>query len=210
MLQKGYRLLTVVTFPTAVYAFVMAPYMIRFLFGPDYLDAVPVARILAVLILGYVAMPAGVIFLSTGRPEINARLGVVSAVLNIALSLALVPFIGIVGAAVANGLGRIYSCIEGVRICKKLFNADFPGKYCLSILGTSTLAALPVIIVSWTFSVTGSFLETFLALMVSACAFSLAYAILLLYTSVLSGDDRWMLRELLMKTPLNFLARFLR
>ncbi len=208
VLRKGCRLLAVVTFPAAVYSFVMAPYMIRFLFGPEYLDAVPVARILAVLILAYAAMPAGVIFLSTGRPDINARLGVISAILNIALSFVLVPSFGIQGAATANALGRIYSSVEGLRICKRLFNAPFPWRYCLWILGTSSLAVLPVMPVFWLFSVTGSFIETFLALMITACVFGLANAMLVLHLPVLDGDDRWMLRELLMKTPLRPLSRF--
>ncbi len=209
-LLKGYRLVALVTFPMAVYSFAMAPHMVRFLFGADYLDAVPAARVLALLVLAYVAMTAGVIFLSTGRPEINARLGVISAILNVVLSFVLIPFLGILGAAVANTIGRVYSSVERVRICKLLYGAAFPWAYCLRILVTSGLAALVVVPVSRAFPVTDTFFQTFLALAVTASAFSVAYGALVLCLPVLDGDDRWMLRELLTKTPLRPLSRFVR
>ena len=209
ILERGYRLLCVVTFPAAVYSFIMAPYMVRFLFGPDYLEAATPARILAILIVAWAAMPAGVMFMSTGKPEINARLGVVSAIMNVVLNVALIPFFGILGAATASVTSRAYACIEGIRICRRLFGVSFPWSYSARVLLLSTVSAAPILPAFWVWSVAGSFLQTLLVLILTGCIYSLFAGTLILKSSVLDAEDRRVIAELLGKTPLKPLCGFL-
>ncbi|MGB9617026.1 MAG: oligosaccharide flippase family protein, partial [Desulfomonilaceae bacterium] len=144
ILGKAYRLLIVIAAPASVYSFVMTPYMVRFLFGVDYFEAVTPSRILTILILAWALMPASVMFLSTGKPEINARLGVVSALLNIVLDVVLIPLLGIIGAAISNASSRLYGEVQGVRICVRLFGARFPWYYGAEVFALSVLCALPL------------------------------------------------------------------
>lgn len=206
ILVRGYRLLCVVTFPTAIYSFCMAPYMVRFLFGPDYLESVAVARILSMLVLVWAAMPAGVIFLSTGRPEINARLGVVSAVINVAMNFMLIPFFGIIGAAIASVTSRSYAALHGIIICRNLFSASFPWRYSVGILAISAVSAIPVLFSYWVWPVIGSFAQTFLALALTGPIYCVICAVLILKSSYLDGEDRRILANLVAKTPLKSLA----
>lgn len=199
ILDRGYRLLCLIAFPTGVYSFVMAPYMIRFLFGPDYLEAVMPARMLAILIIAWAAMPASVMFMSTGRPEINARLGIISAILNIVLNFSLIPLLGIIGAAVSSAVSRLYSEIEGIRICKKLFGASFPWGYAGRILVLSACPAVLILPVFWVLPVSGSFLQTLLILVVTGAIYGLCVAPLLLRSSLVSNEDRLVIEELLRK-----------
>lgn len=210
ILERGYRLLCLVTFPAAIYSFVMAPYMVRFLFGPDYLEAAVPARILSILILVWAAMPAGVLFLSTGRPEINARLGVVSAVINVALNFALIPFLGIFGAAIASVTSRSYAAFHGLRICRRLFGAAFPWGHSARIFLLSAVSIAPVLPAHWLWPVDGSFLGTFVVLAVTGLVYGLISAGLILRSSFLNAQDRKTLVDLIGKTPLKGLAPILK
>ncbi len=209
ILDRGYRLLCVVTFPAAVFSFVMAPYMVRFLFGPDYLEASTPARILSVLILAWAAMPAGVLFMSSGKPQINARLGVISAITNVTMNFALIPFFGIQGAAVASVTSRAYAAFAGVRICRTLYGAPFPWAFSAKALILSVLAVAPVIPAFWLWPVNGSFLQTLIVLSVTGGLYCLISAALILWSGILDGEDRRLLAQLMAKTPLKPLARIL-
>jgi O-antigen/teichoic acid export membrane protein len=206
ILERGYRLLCVVTFPAAIYSFCMAPYMVRFLFGPNYLEAAVPARILSILILVWAAMPAGVLFLSTGRPEINARLGVVSAVINIALNLILIPFLGIIGAALSSVTSRSYAAVQGVRICRDLFSAPFPWRYSVGILAISVVSVISILPTYWLCPVSGSFAQTFAALAITGSLYCLICAALILKSSLLNEEDKRILFNLVGKTPLKRLT----
>ena len=210
ILERGYRLLCIVTFPVAVYSFTMAPYMVRFLFGPEYLEAAIPARILAILILAWAAMPAGVLFMSTGKPGINARLGVISAAINLVLNFTLIPFFGIQGAAVASVMSRSYASFEGARICRALFGAAFPWSYSARILILSAVSVLPILPAFWVLPVTGSFLQTLLVLTLTGSIYCLVSGTLILRSSVLDGEDRRTLTKLAEKTPLKPLLPLLR
>lgn len=209
ILNRGYRLLCLVTFPAAIYSFCMAPYMIRFLFGLDYLDSAVPARILSILILVWAAMPAGVLFLSTGRPEINARLGVVSALINVAANFSLIPFLGIQGAAIASVTSRSYAALEGVRICKTLFGAAFPWNYSVRVFFFSAVSVIPILPSFLLFPVTGSFFQTLIVLALTGLFYFLITASLILRSSVLDQEDRRILVKLVEKTPLKPLVSIL-
>lgn len=209
ILERGYRLLCIVTFPAAVYAFIMAPYMVRFLFGPDYLEAAKPARILAVLILAWAAMPAGVLFMSTGRPEINARLGVVSALLNVVLNITLIPYFGILGAAFASVTSRGYASAQGIRIGRRLFGASFPWGYSARAFGLSAASGALILPTFWACPVDGSFIQTLLVLIFTGSVYTLVTGVLILKYSSLGVGDRRVIAELLEKTPLRPFGRFL-
>ncbi|MGC9029027.1 MAG: lipid II flippase MurJ [Desulfomonilaceae bacterium] len=211
ILGKAYRLLIVIAAPASVYSFVMTPYMVRFLFGVDYFEAVTPSRILTILILAWALMPASVMFLSTGKPEINARLGVVSALLNIVLDVVLIPLLGIIGAAISNASSRLYGEVQGVRICARLFGAWFPWYYCAEVFALSVLCALPVVAVLWSFGAESvGFGTAFFILVASASLYGLIFGVALLWSPLLTEQDKRIMGDLLEKTPLKALKRLLK
>ncbi len=210
ILGKAYRLLIVIAAPASVYSFVMTPYMVRFLFGLDYFDAVTPSRILTVLVLAWALMPASVMFLSTGKPEINARLGVISALLNIVLDIALIPLLGIIGAALSNASSRLYGEVQGVRICSRLFGARFPWYYCAKVFGLSIVCFLPVRTLLWPFAAeTAGFGTAFFILIAAALMYGLIFGLALLWSPLLTDQDKRIIGDLLEKTPLKSLKRVL-
>ena len=78
------------------------------LFNPEFVEAYPVMLILAIgLILRAALGPADVVLNMLGEQSICARILVVSAALSVALSLALVPLFGMLGAATATSLALL-------------------------------------------------------------------------------------------------------
>lgn len=90
--------------------FVLAPFIVRLLYGSAFLPLVPALR---VLLVGLVALagasPISSFYeLKLARPEISLGLASVSAVICIAATILLIPRFGIVGAATASSLGYIF------------------------------------------------------------------------------------------------------
>uniref|UniRef100_A0A7C4EV20 Polysaccharide biosynthesis protein n=1 Tax=Desulfomonile tiedjei TaxID=2358 RepID=A0A7C4EV20_9BACT len=211
ILGKAYRLLIVIAAPASVYSYVMTPYMVRLLFGVDYFDAVTPSRILTILVLAWALMPASVMFLSTGKPEINARLGVISAVLNIVFDIALIPLLGIIGAALSNASSRLYGEVQGARICARLFGARFPWYYCAKVFVMSVACILPVRAALWSWSAESvGFGAAFFILMASALLYGLIFGLALLWSPLLTEQDKRIMGDLLEKTPLRALKRLLK
>lgn len=86
----------------AIYA--LAPPLVHFLYGAAFASVVPVLRILlaGVLAMSLGSPMASYFTLKLGKPEVPLWLAGASAVLCIAVSLALVPSLGIAGAAIGS------------------------------------------------------------------------------------------------------------
>lgn len=83
---------------------VFAPFVIRVIFGPEYLDSVLPFRILSFgyLIAGTFRIPAGNIIASLKKVKVNFYNSIISGGANIVLDIILIKNYGSVGAAVAT------------------------------------------------------------------------------------------------------------
>ena len=84
--------------------FLLAPVIVRILWGTRYLDAVPVLRILTInfLVTGSFNMVFGNIMVAVKKVNVNLVKTVVCSCLNIALDIVLINCYGSVGAALAT------------------------------------------------------------------------------------------------------------
>jgi O-antigen/teichoic acid export membrane protein len=81
---------------------------IGFAFGPRYLEAAQALEILAVgSLLSVIIGPSPAALAGLGHARSNMSYGMVSLGVNIALSLALIPGMGLVGAAIAWSIARV-------------------------------------------------------------------------------------------------------
>jgi len=88
--------------PVCALAFAFAPAILRLLFGSDYLAASGAFRILVFAPLIYAVLRVfGNTFTGTGRPDLSLVIVLFAGASNIALNMALVPKLGITGAAAA-------------------------------------------------------------------------------------------------------------
>jgi stage V sporulation protein B len=111
------RLLIAGLAPFAFALAVFAPVALAVLFGGKYLDAAPALTVLAI---GSIPMASALvninILLGVGKPGINTIAQLLGAGVSVIANLSLVPFFGIIGAAIGTSLGGfamfVYSTIH--------------------------------------------------------------------------------------------------
>jgi O-antigen/teichoic acid export membrane protein len=98
---RSLRMLAMLTVPTTLGIFVIAPVLVPVVLGDAWVPMVPALQILSVACLvGLLPRSTGPLILALGRPGLNTRIAALQAVSIIALTLALVDY-GIEGIAVA-------------------------------------------------------------------------------------------------------------
>jgi len=116
------RLSLVVSLVFGFAALLLAEPAVRVLFGSAFLASVAPLRI---LVVGVVALSVGGLFsnfftLVLGRPQLPLLVAAISAVTCIGTSIALVPRVGIVGAAIATSLAYVVGqAIALVLFCRR-------------------------------------------------------------------------------------------
>ncbi len=98
--------------------FIVAPDLVGFLYGENFLPLVPAMR---VLLIGVVALSLGspvssYFTLKLGKPEIPLWLAGFSAATCIAVAIILVPMMGITGAAIASTVAYLVGQAAGIAV----------------------------------------------------------------------------------------------
>jgi len=97
------------------------PFWLPWLFGADFVDAVPVAAVLiAAVVLGTPGSIGSAGLSARGRPGLRSVSLLVAAVVNIILLVALVPGLGAMGAAIATLLGNLVAANLNLVFLKRL------------------------------------------------------------------------------------------
>lgn len=101
---------------------ISGPYLIKFFFTEEYLASyVP----MLLLLIGYVFSTSyaavGSTLYSIGKIRLPFRISIVCGVMNIILNIALIPILGISGAALAISLTMIANFVITMKIVKKYF-----------------------------------------------------------------------------------------
>lgn len=113
------------------------------LFGPSYTAATGTAVILFLgALVAALAGPTGAAVLTGPRPRLIAEVGVVAAVLNVALDLVLIPPFGAVGAAAATVAVQVGAVLFGVTYCWRRLGLRFPIGAALHLLGLAAGVAV--------------------------------------------------------------------
>lgn len=81
----------------------VSPWLIPRLYGPDFIQAIHPLFILmpAAVLMGFASV-LYIFFMSTGRPGIGGIITLISGIVNLALSVLLIPIIGLVGSALGT------------------------------------------------------------------------------------------------------------
>ena len=110
-------MLAYMTVPVTLYCIFEAPFLIGVLLGPQWLEAVPVFRILAVsALIQPVASTRGLVMLSRGLSKRYFRFGVVNAALTSASFVIGLPF-GIEGVATAYAVANYVILVPSLYYC---------------------------------------------------------------------------------------------
>ncbi len=101
-----------ITIILAVILFLTSKYIVLILYGPKYL---PVLEPLWVLIPGIVALSINKVLANEltgrGKPIISTYVSIITLIINIILNLVYIPFLGIVGSALASSISYTISAV---------------------------------------------------------------------------------------------------
>jgi stage V sporulation protein B len=107
--QLLYKYLFMVGLPGIGVLIAFSDVLITLFFGMDYFDAVLPLRILSFGSLGLMMYIVNFAFLSgLNQPKVNAKIMGSAALLNAALNIVLIPFYGVVGAAIATSTSYFF------------------------------------------------------------------------------------------------------
>ena len=144
------RYLVLLGAPLAVGLAVTAPGVIHVLYGPAYAPAAPV---LAVLALGslpaFAAGASPAVLHATKRQDRLLRQGVLAAVVDVVMAIALIPLAGALGAALASVVAQALGSLLAIRAAVRIAGAGVPAAALARIVVAAVLmgivAAVPMV-----------------------------------------------------------------
>ena len=86
----------------AIIGFLLAP-LIPFVYGPEFVDSIPVVRILFIgVVFATIGKVSSSYFFTEGKPEVHLKITFLAFLSNIILNIILIPKFGINGAAISS------------------------------------------------------------------------------------------------------------
>lgn len=183
--MQSTRYLAIVGFPIAIGGAVLAPPLVRLLFGSAYLPAAPVLAVLLVSAgVVAVAQPAAAVIVNKERYRFLILSTAGLTVVNVALDVLLIPTYAAIGAAVANTIVQIAAAVAQLAFVARLLRVPLPLGDLARCLGAALVAAAPAMLVQAYAPGKG-----LVGLALTGLAFLIAYPFLLARSGVLSSAD---------------------
>lgn len=115
-IKKAISAVSLISFPLLIYSFIMAKECLDFFAGTEYVAATNTLRVqlIACGLVGYSSIWGNQILVPSGNEKAYFKSVSIGAVVNLVLNSLFIPFIGIIGAAIAT------MCTEGV-VCIALY-----------------------------------------------------------------------------------------
>lgn len=139
--QRSFELMIIVGFPMAALVFLMAGPVLKLLYGSHFTGAVPVLQLLALVLAGMSGFACGTYLNASGRQKLYAMSYGVFQIIQIALSLILIPRFGIIGAVVSVLIFSFMTLVYYTVICYRFTNLPFPWVFSIKVLSATVLVA---------------------------------------------------------------------
>jgi O-antigen/teichoic acid export membrane protein len=195
------RYLSFATIPACVGLIMLSKSIIFSFYGPGYLKAASVLRILSISgCFGIIAGAASSIQYGTERQDFILKWGSVTAVINIILDFVLIPNFGAIGAAIANSATQICAVVVGILVVCRSLSVAFPVFDTAKAL-FSALCMIPAIMVITSYD------NGPIGILLSLSSGLLIYIIMILATRALDANDYKMISSLTNRLPVFFRSR---
>ncbi len=144
--ERSLEVAVLVGVPASIGLFIIAPDLIGLVFGEAFEASVPVLSLLAwLLVLSGVKNLLGIFLMACDRQPERVRNQSVTAVLNIVLNVALIPWIGILGAVIATLVAEGTLCIlHFARIRTTLATPPLLARVAISVFASACFALPPL------------------------------------------------------------------
>jgi len=195
------------TLPLFILMFLFSESIIEILYGSNYVSGATALRILSLgVIINNFVGPCGVTIVAMGRPRFIMFATLFTAMLNIILNVVLIPFYGIIGAAIASGISiisinlikswKLYSISGAHPLSRNLIK---PTIVFVILLAPAYILYQKYLTISW------------LTLILLFITFYAIYFLVFLVTKSIDKEDLKMLQSLEKKPDglINLIRRFL-
>lgn len=182
--NRVFKYTAIFSFPIVFGLIHLGKQLIGFVYGNDYLPAVPVLYVLSFLILRSALGFWGVIFSAKEKPEYPVYISFFAMILNIILNYFMILRWGIVGAGIATVVSNVFSWVALAYLSKIMFNV-FPR---VGHLVKPLVSSLIMFYVISQFK-TSSLFEGGLVVLIGAVTY---FAILLLFRGLIKEDFEYL------------------
>lgn len=148
LISIGISIISLLSIPCSVGIILMSNYVIQFLFGTEYLAAIPTLSILGVLVIIFsIAYFLGhILLMATGREKYILHATVVGAIVNFLINLVLIPVIKQNGAATASVIAEIIVTSIMLYRSKDIYSLKLNGRFWLSTIISVLVMSFSIII----------------------------------------------------------------
>ncbi len=198
------KYMLIVILPFVMLAIAFPNEIIRMLFGVKYLPAAPALQILSFSVV-FLTLNSimSTLFVATGKIRLFAKMTIAIFLINLSLNLALVPYLGIIGASIATTISLfiafliyLYFVEKEIRISFRL--ADFSRIVALSFFVLASIALMKTLLDM------NPWAEMAISLVVS----SVLYGVLLILSKTITRKDLELLYNAKVSVP-NWLKNLL-
>ncbi len=169
----------------------LSPQIIILLYGAEYLPAAYPFLILAVWgLIRPFGILSGAIPIGMGKTKINAKVAVLTAGSNLILNLILIPFYGMIGAAIATTTSYILGTVVLLNITSKLLNSSISWG---PIIKSFIAAAISSVFI---FGITSGILGLLVSIIISFSIGLLIYLLILFLLKTFTKEDLNILKGL--------------
>jgi O-antigen/teichoic acid export membrane protein len=197
------RYLTMISIPMAVGVIALAGSIITQIYGVEYTPVIlPLQIICLPIAVARLAEPADSVIRGINRPGYILITNLIIVVINIVLSLLLVPNHGLLGAAIAISISLIIGLPVRVIIVNRKIGASWPKQDTLKIAIASIIMGTAVYFLNRQFG------DSLLSLILGIPLGATIYFIMIFLFRIIREDDLKLFRNLLSNLP-SFLSRFM-
>lgn len=184
-IKSLYKYSLVIIIPVVFVMFSFSELLINILYGKEYVAA---SATMKILVIGMIfAVLYGInsrFFAGIGRPQITTKIVSIATVFNLVANVALIPIIGILGAALATTMSYFIMVAISLLEIRKLIRIYFPIKVWLKTLIAGIMFTAIIFLLKSLLSL-NVWVETFIVLLLSG----IAYIILLFILRVIAIEE---------------------
>ncbi|MFC2005158.1 flippase [Chloroflexota bacterium] len=143
MIDKSMKYSACILLPAGLGFAFFSSQITTLIFGQEFLVAVsPFLFLLAVRVIrGATVQPIGSVYSGRGRPDIGLKIGTSTSVFNIGLNIILIPYLGIIGAAIATTTSLLAGAIIFLALLPKLLGTRIDIVWYVRALSSTVLSA---------------------------------------------------------------------
>jgi O-antigen/teichoic acid export membrane protein len=184
LFRRALRYTLIVAIPVCLWGIPLTPRLLRLFYGAQYAPVAPVLQILLITMLFTLPLSVNMSALFTMDEQFSfLRYLILVAALNLLLDLLLIPRLGAVGAAAANGISQALAACGPLFVLHRKLPGSLPMSALLKAYVAGVVSAVPIAYAAW---IPGAGFW----ILIAAVTFAVClYPILLLVLRVLQWDE---------------------